>query len=275
MRVYISCDIEGISGLNKVDYMYPEDLSIEKRRLVTQDVNAAIAGALEAGARIVFVNDTHPPERTILIDELDPAAQLIPNGMSFFTLQDIDDSFDALFLIGLHAKPGTWRGFLDHVWNPKAIVDIRVNGISMGEIGLNAVAAGHFGVPTALVTGDRAACEEAKNLLGEVETVVTKEGVSRYQARVRSPRLVREEIRGRAREALKSLGKYPPFNLNLPLKCEFDFVHTGFTQRALLIPGCEMIGPRCVAYTARDGKELLQLQLVLLATIAPANDPMY
>lgn len=275
MKVYISCDIEGISGLNKVDHMYPEDLSIEKRRLVTQDVNAAIAGALEAGAEVVFVNDTHPPERTILIEELDPVAQLIPNGMSFFTLQDIDDSFDALFLIGLHAKPGTWHGFLDHVWNPKAIVDIRVNGISMGEIGLNALAAGHFGVPTVLVTGDRAACEEARILLGEVETVVTKEGISRYQARARSPRLVQAEIRERAREALEALTKYAPLKLDLPLRCEFDFVHTGFTQRALLIPGCEMVGPRCVACTARDGQDLLRLQLLLLATIAPANDRMY
>jgi D-amino peptidase len=154
-------------------------------------------------------------------------------------------------------------------------VDIRVNGISMGEIGLNAVAAGHFGVPTVLVTGDRAACEEAKNLLGDVETVVTKQGISRYQARIRSPRLVQEEIRERAREALMGLGKYSVIELDLPLRCEFDFVHTGFTQRALLIPGCEMVGPRCVACTARDGEALLQLQLLLLATIAPANDPMY
>lgn len=275
MKVYISCDIEGISGLNKVDHMYPEDLSMEKRRLVTRDVNAAIAGALEAGAETLFVNDTHPPERTILIEELDPAAQLIPNGMSFFTLQDIDGSFDALFLLGLHAKPGTLHGFLDHVWNPKAIMDIRVNGISMGEIGLNAVAAGHFGVPTVLVTGDRAACDEAKNLLGEVETVVTKENISRYQARAHPPRLVRERIRARAREALQSLAKYRPFKLDLPLTCEFDFVHTGYTQRSLLIPGCEMVGPRCVTYTAHNGEELLRLQLLLLATIAPAVDPMY
>ena len=85
------------SGLNKVDFMYPENMDMEKRRLVTQDVNSAIEGALEGGARTIFVNDTHPPERTIIIEELNPAAQLIPNGLSFFTLQDIDETFDDEF----------------------------------------------------------------------------------------------------------------------------------------------------------------------------------
>lgn len=201
MRVYISCDIEGISGLTKVDFMYPDNLDMEKRQLVTQDVNAAIIeGALAAGAETVFANDTHPPERTILIEQLHPAAQLIANGMSFFTLQDIDQSFDALFLVGLHSKPGTYRGFLDHAWDPKVIMEVHVNRMSVGEIGLNAVAAGHFGVPTVLVTGDRAACEEAEALLGQVETVVTKENISRYQARAHpQPSFGTEYGRGRRR----------------------------------------------------------------------------
>lgn len=275
MRVYISCDIEGISGLGKVDFMYPENLDMEKRQLVTRDVNAAVEGALEAGAETIFVNDTHPPERTILIEELNPAVQLIPNGMSFFTLQDIDESFDALFLIGLHSKPGTYRGFLDHVWDPKAIMDIQVNGTSVGEIGLNAIAAGHFGVPTVLITGDRAACEEAQRLLGRVETVVTKENISRYQARVYPPSLVRERIQDRARAALEDVVQYQPFRLDLPLRCEVDFVHTACTQKALLIPGCEMVGPRCVGCTLEDGEELLKFQLLLLGVIQHAKDEMY
>jgi D-amino peptidase len=275
VRVYISCDIEGISGLTKVDFMYPDNLDMEKRQLVTQDVNAAIEGALAAGAQTIFVNDTHPPERTILIEQLNPAAQLIPNGMSFFTLQDIDQTFDALFLVGLHSKPGTYGAFLDHVWDPKVIMEVRVNGMSVGEIGLNAIAAGHFGVPTVLVTGDRAACEEAEALLGQVETVVTKENISRYQARAHSPALVRDRIRERAAAVLGSIVQYRPFLLDLPLRYEVDFVHTACTQKALLIPGCEMVGPRCVGCTLADGEELLKFQLLLLGMVQHAKDEMY
>jgi len=275
VRVYISCDIEGISGLTKVDFMYPDHLDMEKRQLVTQDVNAAIEGALAAGAQTIFVNDTHPPERTILVEQLNPVAQLIPNGMSFFTLQDIDRSFDALFLLGLHSKPGTYGGFLDHVWDPKVIMEIRVNDMPVGEIGLNAIAAGHFGVPTVLVTGDRAACEEAGVLLGQVETVVTKEGISRYQARALPPTLVRERIRERAAASMRDIARYRPYLVDLPLRYEVDFVHTGCTQKALLIPGCEMVAPRCVGCTLADGEELLRFQLLLLAVVQQAKDDMY
>ena len=275
VNIYISCDIEGISGLNKVDFMYPENMDMEKRRLVTQDVNAAIDGAVEAGAETVFVNDTHPPERTIIIEELNPAAQLIPNGLSFFTLQDIDETFDALFLIGLHSKPGTYKGFLDHVWNPKAIMDIRVNGASLGEIGINAVAAGHFGVPVALVTGDRAACSEAADLLEKVETVVTKENISRYQARAYPPASIHLEIKKVAEEAVRQLDKYRPLVLGSPLTCEVDFVHTAYTQAALLIPGCRMVGSRCVAFTVKNGKELMELQRLLVTVNSSVTDVMY
>ncbi len=275
MKIYISCDMEGISGLNKVDFMHPENMDMEKRRLVTNDVNAAIEGALQAGADTVFVNDTHPPERTIIIEDLNSVAQLIPNGLSFFTLQDIDETFDALFLIGLHSKPGTYKGFLDHVWNPKAIMDIRVNKISVGEIGINAAVAGHYEVPAVLVTGDRAACVEAVNLLREVETVVTKENISRYQARAYPPVSVRQEIAKKAEKALINISKYRPFVMTSPITCEVDFVHTACTQAALLIPGCEMLGPRSVAFKLKDGKKLMELQRLLVMTNASVVDSMY
>jgi D-amino peptidase len=276
LKVYIWVDLEGISGLTKADQMYADDQSMDKRRLVTADVNAAIEGAIEAGATTVYINDTHPPERTILIEELNPVAQLIPNGVAQFTAAELDDSFAAMFALGLHAKPGTQKGFLDHCWDPKQIMDIRVNGVSMGEIGLTALAAGHFGVPMVLVTGDRAGCCEAEALLGRVETVITKEAVSRYQARCLAPAVTRAAIRAGARRSLQGLSDYRPFRMALPLQCEVDFVHWQCTEWAIKIPGAEIVGPRCVRFTARDGRELLGLQLLIVAVIRfGAINPLY
>jgi D-amino peptidase len=161
------------------------------------------------------------------------------------------------------------------VWNPKAIMGIRVNKVSVGEIGINAAVAGHYKVPVALVTGDRAACEEAKNLLTDVETVVAKENISRYQARAYAPASVRSEITKKAKQALTAISRYRPFVVSPPITCEVDFVHTACTQAAMLVPGCEMLGPRTVVFRIRDGKELMELQRLLVMTNASAMDPMY
>jgi D-amino peptidase len=154
-------------------------------------------------------------------------------------------------------------------------MEVRVNGVAVGEIGLNAIAAGHFGVPTVLVTGDRAACEEAEGLLGRVETVVTKENISRYQSRAYPPALIREAIREKARTALRDVQQFRPMRPDLPIRCEVDFVHTACTQKALLIPGCEMLGPRCIGRSLETVRELLPFQLLLLGMIQHAKDDMY
>jgi len=127
------------------------------------------------------------------------------------------------------------------------------------------------------VTGDRAACNEATNLLGQVETVVTKENISRYQARAYSPMLVRKEIQEKARKALQNLSGFRPYKLDTPLRYEIDFFHTGFTQMALLIPGCQMVGPRTVAIELENGEQLHKMQLLFIAmtVCVQSMDTMY
>jgi len=276
MKVFIWVDMEGISGMTNTGFMYPENQSMEKRRLVTADVNAAIEGALEAGATTIYVNDAHPPERTILVEDLNPAAQIIPNSVGQFTLAGMDDSFDALFAMGLHAMPGTFGGFCDHAWDPKNFWEIRVNGEPIGEIGITAIGAAHLGVPMVLVTADRAGCDEARNFLGQVETVVTKEAISRYQARCYPPASVHKEIREKATQVLSHLRDYSPVKMAPPFECQIDMVHTQGTHWALMIPGCRMIGPRTIAYTAKDGMELLRFQLLTIAVVRfGAMDPLF
>jgi len=176
MKVYISCDMEGISGV--VAGKQTEGNGEEYKRaqkLMTDELNAAIEGALAGGATEILVNDSHGHMRNILIEELNPKAQLISGSPKpLLMMQGIDASFDAAFFIGYHAQAGTAYSVLDHTY-AGIVYQVSLNGRPMGETGLNAALAGYFGVPVVLVSGDKLLVEEATALLGTVEGVAVKE----------------------------------------------------------------------------------------------------
>jgi len=204
MRVYISVDMEGIAGVVHESQTDPTTPAFAAeygrfRRLMTAEANAAVEGALAAGATRVLVNDSHWFMRNLLAEELHQAAELVsgdPKPRSM--VQDIDGGFDAALFIGYHARAGTRNAILDHTYADR-IHDVRLNGKPVGELGLNAALAGVHGVPVALVSGDSAVATEAKDLLGQgVGTVIVKEAVSRHAAKSVAPaaacRMIREEV---------------------------------------------------------------------------------
>ncbi|HZM26289.1 MAG TPA: M55 family metallopeptidase, partial [Gemmatimonadales bacterium] len=161
MRVYISVDMEGIAGVVHEDQTNPVDPRCAAeyarfRKLMTGEANAAVEGALAGGASQVVVNDSHWEMRNLLPEDLHEAAELLSGGPKRLSmLEGIEADFDAAVFIGYHAKAGTAGAILDHTMMD-AIRDVRLNGRSMGELGLNAALAGAHGVPVALVSGDRA-----------------------------------------------------------------------------------------------------------------------
>lgn len=238
MKVYISCDMEGISGVVSSEQTRMGNKEYERaRKLMTEEVNAAIEGALEGGATEIVVNDAHGEGRNILIEGLNPQAQLVsgrptPLGM----MQGIDGTFDAAFFIGYHAQAGTKDGVLAHTWSSGRIHQVAINGEPVGETGLNAALAGYFGVPTVLVSGDRCLVEEATALLGPgLETVVVKEGYGRQAARSLPPSFVHQLLREGAVKGLEKGGK--PFRVSPPLTLTVDFVRGVAIEMAELIPG--------------------------------------
>src|SRR6266513_280779 len=158
MRVYISVDMEGIAGVVHESQTDPTTPAFAAeygrfRRLMTAEANAAVEGALAAGATRVLVNDSHWFMRNLLAEELHQAAELVsgdPKPRSM--VQGIDAGFDAALFIGYHARAGTRNAILDHTYADR-IHDVRLNGKSVGELGLNAGVAGVHGVPIALVSG--------------------------------------------------------------------------------------------------------------------------
>jgi len=252
MRVYISCDMEGISGVvaGKQTGANGEEYK-RAQKLMTGEVNAAIEGALAGGASEVLVNDSHGSMRNILIEELNPAAQLIsgsPKPLSM--MQGIADSFDAAFFIGYHAQAGTAYSVLDHTYSG-IVYQVRLNGRPLGETGLNAALAGYFGVPVVLVTGDKLLVEEATALLGTVEGVAVKESCGRYAARCLVPEAARELIREAAQSALSKKGS-KPFVVEPPITLAVDFTSSAHLDMAELIPGSRRTGGRHIEYTHDD-----------------------
>jgi D-amino peptidase len=253
MKVYISADMEGVSGVVDFAQTHIKDEAKEYDRarvLMTGEVNAAIEGALAAGATGVLVNDAHGSMRNILLEQLNPVAELVsgtPKPLSM--MQGIDEGNDLAFFVGYHAQAGSTYGALGHTYSGR-VYSVAVNDRPVGELGINAALAGYFGVPVVLATGDQSVVEEARALLGEVETVVVKQAYGLTAARSLAPTKVHELIRKAASTAVEKGGV--PFIVDKPIRLTASFVRSVQAEMAELIPGVRRVGGRTVEFVHDD-----------------------
>jgi len=266
MKVYVSVDMEGIGGIVEERQVSGEPfdscLRQEARELLTGEVNAAVEGALEGGATTVVVNENHSG-RELILEKVHPAAEvMVGHAKPLETLDGLDRSFDAVFLVGIHARSYTPQAVLAHTWWPRVTDEFRVNGVVIGEIGLNALLAGHYGVPVALVTSDDKGVEEAEALLGDVEGVIVKWGRSRYAARCLHPSKMRQAVREGAACALREVGRFRPFSLGTPVKFEIDFTQAVQADAVCIVPPFVREGPRTVSITTETFEEAVRWSFV-------------
>ncbi len=254
MRVFVSADMEGVTGLVAASELLPDGADYPRfRALMTADVNAAIAGLTTGGATQVLVCDAHNNSRNILIEDLDPLAHLVRGGTkSLGMMEGIADTFAAACFVGYHAMFGTHRAIADHTWDPYAVQAVAINGRLVGEIGLNAAIAGWFGVPVALVTGDDATARETADLLPWAECVVVKEAKGRFAADCLLPAASHALIRAGAANALARLGRMEPWRITGATEITITFFTSGQAERAAWIPGTELAAPRVVACRGTD-----------------------
>ena len=251
MKVLISVDMEGIAGVVTNDHTSSSHKEYERfRKLMTAEANAAVEGALAGGATQILVNDSHAGMANILIEELSPAAELISGSPKpFGMMQGIGPDVDAVFLVGYHAASGTGAAVLEHTWSGR-LVEATLNGQTVGETGLNAALAGAYGAPVVLVAGDRAVTEEARALLGEIETVAVKEGVTRTAARCLHPTVAQQRVREAAERALKL--EVTPFVVRPPITVRVVFQRATYADMAELVPGSQRVDGRTVEWTGED-----------------------
>lgn len=254
MHVYVSIDLEGVAGIGDRRQVHRgnEDYG-RSRSLMAGEANAVIAGAYDAGAELVVINDSHGDLCNLRPDELDQRAQLqtgsgkLPNGMMF----GVDTGFDAAIFVGYHAMAGTTSGVLEHSFSSATVAEIRVNGAGWGEAEMNAAVAGRWGIPVVLITGDDVLCDQVATTLPGTATLSIKNGLGYRATRSLSPAEACRRITAATTEALT--GPTPvPFRPTAPFRLEIDFLTSSMAEYAAMVPGTERPAARTVAITAAD-----------------------
>jgi D-amino peptidase len=267
LKVYISVDMEGIAGVVHSDQTSSsgKDYNLA-RRWTTEETNAAIEGALEAGATEIVVNDSHGSKRNIIASMVNPGAYLItgspkPLGM----MQGIDETFDAIIFIGYHSKAGTKDAVLDHTMSGSAFASVVINDIEMSEAQVNAALGAVYDVPVVLITGDSTVCKQTQEELGEeLETAVVKEAVGRYAAKTLTPEKACELIKEKTKKALQKTSWVKPYKLNPPFRFQINFNRSSMADMAEFIPQVERVNPRTIRFVSENFIQGFKLMRVLM-----------
>jgi D-amino peptidase len=242
MKILIAVDMEGITGVTTWDHVTPGHAEYARfRRLMTEDVNAAVAGAFDAGATEVVVADGHWNGSNILIEELDPRARLNSGSPSPFSMmQGIGKDVDGVFFVGYHARLGSQNAVLDHTWSSVCVAGLWLNDSIAGEYTLNAALAGHYGAPVIMASGDQTACGQMTEQLGALETAVTKQASGRFSAECLAPEVTHKMIRESATRAVSRLMKKDapkPFVVKTPIKVIVQLASSDMADKAMQLPG--------------------------------------
>lgn len=256
VKIYIHTDLEGISGIDS-DEMIERDgpRFRECCELLMQDVNAAVDGAFAGGADHVTVLDSHGGGRNFILEMLDPRAEndTKPNGKWWGIL---DGSYQGTFFIGAHAMAGTMNAFLDHTQSSTHWHNYSINGRRIGELAQWALVAGNWGVPMLMVSGDEAACVEARQFFHPVETAVVKRGIGRNRAELVDLAEARARIREAARRAVALIGQARPFTPLKPMEILLELNRTDYCDAVATHPGVERLDARTVRKVTNDPLDL-------------------
>jgi len=255
LRVFISADMEGIAGVVNASQLGPGEFEYERfRKMMTGEVNAAIDGALAAGATKITVADSHGNGLSILPDELNPKARLIrswPRPLEM--MEGVDGGFDAALFIGYHASIGTPGAVRAHTISSRRFYDLRLNGKHASEALLNAAIAGHFGVPVVLLSGDDKIVDEVHRTIDpHIVGVAVKRGIGYHSADNLSPEVARGMIRDAAKATLGRVSSFRPFTLTKPVRLEITFKNMINAEVLSLLPNVERVDGATVGFTGKD-----------------------
>lgn len=231
--------MEGTAGVVEWEQCRPGNPDYEYYRgLLQAEVNAAIEGAQAAGATTFLVNDSHSRMANLRPDALAGQARYLSGRHKpMYMMQGLDASFDGIFFVSYHGSMGASAATLTHTYNPLAISEVRLNGVPVGESGINALVALGYGVPVLLVTGDAATAAELEPFCPGVRTAVVKQSLNRFAADSMHPEQARELIRSEARDAVDELGSSVPPQIALPATLSVRMRNPDLAEMATWISG--------------------------------------
>lgn len=265
LKVYISADMEGVAGAVSRDQMGPKGFEYGQfREFMTAEVNAAIAAAREAGATEIVVSDSHGNGLNLLMDVLPQDIQLVrswprPLGM----MEGIDESFGAAIFIGYHASAGNVGGIAAHTQSGSDFLSVKINGIEMTEGGMNALIAGHFGVPVVMISGDDAAVREVSEMLGPIEGAVVKWHYSHTSGRTLMPEAAQALIGEKVQAGLRRRQELKPFRIEGPLNLDLTYKNGHAAEMIAYLPNVELIDAHTVRFVGNIIEVTMFIEMAL------------
>jgi D-amino peptidase len=268
MKIFISADIEGITGVVHGDHCGPTGgVEYQRARLqMTKEVNAAARGFFAAGATEVIVNDSHGSMRNILIEELHPDVRLLSGSPKHLSMMEgIQFGFDAVAFVGYHAKNGD-QGILSHTISGGTVSEIRINGVAASEAVINAAIAGDLNLPVIFLSGDQTICADIKKTLPDIETVTVKQAITRYSALHLPLEKACALIEEGAKKAYAKIPTVKPFIPGRPVEIVMVTHNSGLADNASRCPGSERIDGvtlRCTGATFMEAFRILRTMIAL------------
>ena len=254
LKVHISADMEGIAGVVSGEQLGPTGFEYQRfREFMTAEVVAAIEGARAAGATEILVADSHGNGQNLLIEKLPQQVQIVrswprPMGM----MQGIDETFDAAVFIGYHTGTTNPAGVRAHTLSSANLADVRLNGVSVSEAGLNAAMAGHYGVPVVAVSGDDALVKDTQAFLPGIEGAVVKWTYGFHSARNLHPAAAAAEIASRVRAGIGRRGAVKPYRVSTPVTLEVRFKNYRPSEVLAYLATVERVDAHTIRFRGKD-----------------------
>lgn len=274
MKIYISADMEGVVGAVTAEQLGPTGFEYQRfREFMTQEINAAIEAAFEAGATEIVVSDSHGNGQNLLIEKL-PKNTLLVRGFPrpLVMMQGIDATFDGAIFLGYHSGTTNPQGVRAHTMSSARLADVRLNNISMSEGGVNAAIAGHFNVPVIMVSGDDAAVKEVTALLGDVEGAVVKWNYGFHSAMTMMPEAAYALIREKVKKAIGRIKAFKPYKLKTPVQLDVRFKNYRPSEVLSYLSIVERTDAHSIRFMGKDMIEVSKF-MEFIMTYEPGLEP--
>lgn len=274
MKIYISADMEGVVGAVTNEQLGPQGFEYARfREFMTEEVNAAIAGAFEAGATEIVVSDSHGNGQNLLIEKLPKNVLLVRSWpRPLMMMQGIDETFAGVIFIGYHTGTTNQEGVRAHTISSARLADVRLKGVSVSEAGLNAAIAGHFNVPVIMVSGDDAVVKETTALLGNIEGAVVKWASGFHSATTLMPEAANDLIREKVKTAIGRIKDFKPYKLATPIQLDVRFKNYRPSELLGYLSIVQRTDAHSIRFTGRDIIEVSKF-LEFIMTYEPSLEP--
>ena len=274
MKIYISADMEGVVGVVTADQLGPQGFEYERfRGFMTQEVNAAIEAAFEAGATEIVVSDSHGNGENLLLEKLPKNILLVRSWpRPLMMMQGIDETFAGAIFIGYHAGTTNPQGVRAHTISSARLADVQLQGVSVSEAGINAAIAGHFNVPVIMVSGDDVVVKETTALLGDVEGATVKWASGFHSAKTLMPEAAYELIREKVKKAIGRIGEFKPYKLKSPIRLDVRFKNYRPAEMLSYLSIVERTDAHSIRFTGKDIIEVSKF-LEFITSYDPSLEP--